>query len=104
MIKNYKPYFNIGPGPFIKEELAARNWRQEDLAEIMGMSSKLVNKLIKNNHTIDIRIAKLLSKAFGQSPQFWLALDENYRLRLKQNISDKIPRKYWAEKYLRKIR
>jgi len=97
MIKNYKPYFNIGPGPFIKEELEARNWRQKDIAEIMGMSSKLVNKLIKNKQSITVETAQRLSKTFGQSPQYWFALDENYRLRLKQNISDKIPRKYWAE-------
>ncbi|MCK4252062.1 helix-turn-helix domain-containing protein [candidate division WOR-3 bacterium] len=83
MIKKYKPYFNIGPGPFIKEELEARNWRREDLAEIMGISSKLVNKLIKNKHVINIEVARLLSKTFGQSPQFWLKLDTNYRIRLK---------------------
>jgi HTH-type transcriptional regulator/antitoxin HigA len=104
MIKNYKPYFNIGPGPFIKEELEARNWRQEDLAEIMGMSSKSVNKLINNKQAITVETAQRLSKAFGQSPQYWFALDANYRLRLKQNISDKIPQKYWAENYLNKLR
>lgn len=49
------------------------------------------------------KTAQLLSKAFAQSPQFWLALDENYRLRLKQNISDKIPRKYWTERNLSKL-
>lgn len=104
MIKNYKPYFNIGPGPFIKEELEARNWRQEDLAAVLGMSLKSVNKLIKNKQSITVKKAQLLSKAFGQSPQFWLTLDTNYRLRLKQNISDKIPRKYWAEKNLSRVR
>ncbi len=85
MIKNYKPYFNIGPGPFIKEELEARNWRQEDLAEIMGMLLKSINQLIKNKQAITVEIAQLLSKAFGPSPQFWLTLDENYRLRLQQD-------------------
>jgi plasmid maintenance system antidote protein VapI len=44
------------------------------------------------------KTAQRLSKAFGQSPQYWFALDENYRLRLKQNISDKIPRKFWVSK------
>ena len=104
MIKNYKPYFNIGPGPFIKEELEAHGWRREDLAEIMGMSFKSINQLIKNKQAITVDTAQLLSKAFGPSPQFWLTLDENYRLRLKQNMSDKIPRKYWTEKNLRKVR
>lgn len=75
------PYMNIGPGEFIKEELEARNWIQEDLAEILGMSKKSVNQLIKNKQSITIETANLLSKAFGQSPQYWINLDANYRLR-----------------------
>ena len=79
------PYINIGPGEFIKEELEVRNWRQEDLAEILGISLKTVNQLIKNKQTITIETAKLLSKAFGQSPQYWINLDSNYRLRLQED-------------------
>lgn len=85
MDTKYKPYYNIGPGPFIKEELEARNWRQEDLAAIIGMSLKSVNQLVKNKQAITVESAQLLSKAFGQSAQFWLNLDANYRLRLKQD-------------------
>jgi HTH-type transcriptional regulator/antitoxin HigA len=44
---------------------------------------KSVNKLIKNKQTITLETAKLLSNAFGQSPQYWLNLDTNYRLRLQ---------------------
>lgn len=79
-----RPYMNIGPGEFIKEELDARNWRQEDLADILGVSLKSVNKLIQNKQSITIEMAKLLSRAFGQSPQYWVNLDTNYRLRLKE--------------------
>lgn len=85
MAVKYKPYYNVGPGPFIKEELAARNWRQKDLAEIIGMSLKSINQLIKNKQSITVETAQLLSKAFGQSPQFWINLDTNYRIRLKQD-------------------
>jgi len=60
--------------------------------------------MISNLTIITGKTAQLLSKAFGPFPQFWLTLDENYRLRLKQNISDKIPRKYWAERHLHKVR
>jgi HTH-type transcriptional regulator/antitoxin HigA len=81
---NYKPYINVGPGEFIKEELETRSWRQEDLAAILGLSLKSVNQLIKNKQAITVETAQLLSTAFGQSPQYWLALDANYRLRLNQ--------------------
>lgn len=80
----YKPFLNFGPGEFIKEELEVRNWRQEDLSEIIGMSYKSINQIIKNKQPITIDTARLLSKAFGQSPQYWTNLDTNYRLRLKE--------------------
>jgi HTH-type transcriptional regulator/antitoxin HigA len=82
MEKEKKPFMNIGTGAFIQEELDERNWRQEDLAEILNMSLKSVNLLIKNKQAITVKTAKLLGKAFGQSPQYWLNLDSNYRLRL----------------------
>ena len=87
MAKEYNPYINIGPGEFIKEELDIRNWKQGDLAEILGISLKSVNKLMKNKQAITIETAKLLSKAFGQSPQYWANLDTNYRLRLKDDTT-----------------
>jgi len=84
MDKKYKPHMNIDPGAFIKEELEIRNWRQEDLREVLGISLKSVNQLIKNKQSITVKTAKLLSKAFGQSPQYWISLDTNYRLRLSK--------------------
>lgn len=87
MAKEYIPYMNIGPGEFIKEELENRNWKQEDLAEILGISLKSVNQLMMNKQAITIETAKLLSKAFGQSPQYWANLDTNYRLRLKDDTA-----------------
>jgi HTH-type transcriptional regulator/antitoxin HigA len=87
MANKYIPFLNIGPGEFIKEELETRNWKQEDLAEILGMSLKSVNKLIMNKQAITTVTAKLLSRVFGQSPQYWMNLDTNYRLRLQKEDS-----------------
>jgi len=81
------PYLNIGPGDFIKEELALRNWKQEYLTDILGISKKTVNEIINSEQTITIDMAKLLSQAFGQSPQYWINIDTNYRLRLTENTS-----------------
>jgi len=83
MITMYKPYLNLGPGEFIREELEVRDWRQEDLAEILKMSLKSVNKLLQNKQAITLETARLFHKAFGQSPQYWINLDTNYRLRLQ---------------------
>ena len=84
MGKKLKPFINIGPGETIKDELEARNWTQSDLAEITSMSLKNINHLLNSKIAISIEMAKLLSKAFGQSPKFWLNLDINYRCRLEE--------------------
>ncbi|MBK8945403.1 MAG: HigA family addiction module antidote protein [Ignavibacteriae bacterium] len=86
-----KPYLNIGPGSFIKEEMEERGWSNEDLAQVLGLNPKTISELLNNKQRININTATLLSKAFNQSPQYWLNLENNYRLRLKENdlkISD----------------
>ena len=75
------PFMNIGPGDLLKEDLEALNWTQEDLAHVLGMTKKGVNEILNNKTPITLESARLLGKAFGQSPQFWLSLSANYRLR-----------------------
>ena len=82
MAPKYKPFISIEPGEFIKEELEIRDWRQEDLARILGITPKHLNQIITSKKPITIQTAKLLSKAFGQSPQYWLNLHTNYQLSL----------------------
>jgi HTH-type transcriptional regulator/antitoxin HigA len=84
MVVKYKPFINIGPGDIIKRDLEALNWTQGDLAMIIGMSNKAINEIITNKTPINIETAKLLGKAFGQSPQFWINADTQYRLRLRE--------------------
>lgn len=83
-MSKYKPFINVGPGDVIKKDLAALNWTQEDLARVMGMSVKAVNEIIKNKSGITLETARLLSKTFRQSPEFWLNLDASYRLQLAE--------------------
>lgn len=110
-----KPFLNIGPGEFIKEEMEHRNWTNEDLAQVLGLSPKTISELLNNKQRVTIDTAKVLSKAFGQSPQYWLNLDNNYRLRLQENenksgveikskIYERMPindmiKKGWIKKY-----
>jgi len=78
------PAINIGPGDILKDEMAEYNWSQEDLAEIMGMSVKSINHIINHKQSITVETAMLLGKAFQVSAEFWLNLEQNYRLRLKE--------------------
>ena len=68
------------PGEFIKEELEARGWVQDDLAEILGRPTRLVNELIAGKRGITPETAKGLGEAFGTSAQLWMNLESLYRL------------------------
>lgn len=82
MIDRPKPFLNIGPGQIISREMQALNWNQEDLSQIIGLTPKSINLILNNKQGITIETAKLLSKAFKTNPEFWLNLEQNYRLRL----------------------
>lgn len=79
----------FGPGYFIQEQMDLRNWIQEDLADVMGVSEKHLNKILKNNQTISLEIARLLSEIFDMSAQYWINIDSSYRLWLEQERSEK---------------
>lgn len=79
----------FGPGYFIKEQMDLRHWIQEDLADVMGVSEKHLNKILKNNQPITLEIARLLSEVFDTSAQYWINIDTGYRLWLEQERSEK---------------
>ncbi len=82
-----KPFINIGPGYTIKKYLEARGWSQEDLAQLTDISTKQISQIINNKVRITIETARLFSKAFETSAEFWINLDTNYRLNLQSDTS-----------------
>ena len=89
MANPIKPHFNFGPGDFIREELEVREWTQEEFADIIGLSEKSVSHIINHKQPITLETAQKLGKVFGQSPQYWMNADTNYRLRLEENEESK---------------
>jgi len=85
-MSKYKSLMNIGLGDVIKKDLAALNWTQEDLARVMGISVMAVKEIIKNKSGITLETARLLSRTFRQSPEFWLNFDSAYRLQLAEDM------------------
>jgi HTH-type transcriptional regulator/antitoxin HigA len=81
------------PGEFIKEELEARGWTQDDLAEILGRPLRAVNDIINAKRGITPDTAKGLGAAFGTSAQLWMNLESIYRLSLEKNRPESISRK-----------
>jgi HTH-type transcriptional regulator / antitoxin HigA len=81
------------PGEFIREELEARGWTQEVLAEIIGRSPRLVNEIIAGKRSITPETAHGLADAFGTGPQLWMNLESAYRLQQSQPKDDLVARR-----------
>lgn len=89
MNTKYRPLKNLGPGYSIRRDMEANDWNQKDLADILGASEKHISRLLNNKEPVTINTAKLLAKAFYNTPQFWINLDTNYRLRLEETAQEK---------------
>ena len=78
------------PGEFIQEELDAREWKQIDLAEIIGSSPNVVNELVLGKRSVTPDTAKALAEAFGTSAQYWMNLQSAYQLWKTENADASI--------------
>jgi HTH-type transcriptional regulator/antitoxin HigA len=79
----------FGPGYFIQEQMDLRHWIQEDLADVMGVSEKHLNKILNDKQPITLDIARLLSEVFDTSAQYWINIDTGYRLWIGPERSEK---------------
>ena len=68
------------PGEYIKDEIEARGWSQADLAEILGRPVQVINEIIAAKKAITPETALGLGEAFGTGAQFWLNVENTYRL------------------------
>jgi HTH-type transcriptional regulator/antitoxin HigA len=78
----YKPYKNFAPSDYIRDELDVRGWLQKDLADVLGVAPKTISAVMRNKQSITADMALLLSKAFGESAEYWMNLEAAYRTRL----------------------
>ncbi|MCC6921072.1 MAG: helix-turn-helix domain-containing protein [Alphaproteobacteria bacterium] len=82
------------PGEFIRDELEARGWTQNDLAEIMGRPLKTVNELIQGKKQITPETAIGLADAFGDDDAlYWMKLDAAYRIANTRRSESSVSRK-----------
>ncbi len=81
------------PGEFIKDELEARDWTQDVLAEITGIPAPVISNIIKGKRAISTEIASSLAAAFGTTAQFWMNLETSYQLCTETHADEKITRK-----------
>lgn len=81
------------PGEFLKEELEAREWSQQELADILDRPPRLISELIAGKRAITPETAKGLADAFGTSPDYWMNLESQYQLSKVTNPNNNVARK-----------
>lgn len=78
------------PGDFLREEMEARGWSQRDLARILGRPLQAVNEIVNGRKRITAETAKELGLALGTGPEYWLNLENAYRLWLAREPDPRI--------------
>lgn len=76
------------PGEFLREELEARDWTQQELADILDRPPRLISELIAGKRAVTPETARGLGDAFGTSAEYWMNLESQYQLsKVKTNNS-----------------
>jgi HTH-type transcriptional regulator/antitoxin HigA len=81
------------PGEFLKEELEARGWTQQELAEIMDRPPRLISEIIAGKRSITPETARGLGDAFGTGGEYWMNLETQYALSQVNPGSDAVQRR-----------
>jgi HTH-type transcriptional regulator/antitoxin HigA len=68
------------PGHALRELLEEKEWTQEDLSIILGVSLKHVNEIIKDKKPLSIELAKLLENVFKHKAVAWMELAAKYQI------------------------
>jgi len=71
----------IPPGKILREEfMVPLGITQSELADRIGVSRRRINEIVRGRRVITADTAKRLAKAFGNSSQFWLNIQNHYDL------------------------
>jgi HTH-type transcriptional regulator/antitoxin HigA len=81
MATTFVPAEVFPPGEFIREQLKARGWTQNDLADVMERPIQVVSEIILAKKRVTEETAKELEAALGVDAEFWLNTEALYRLR-----------------------
>lgn len=76
---------NIHPGEILQEEfLTPLNITAYKLSKDIHIPQTRISEILKGNRRITADTALRLSKYFGNSPKFWLGLQDDYDLEEEQ--------------------
>ena len=71
----------IHPGDFLAETLEELGLSQAAFARAIGVSPMRISHVIKGARPVTAELALLFGRAFDQSPQYWLNLQDDHDLK-----------------------
>jgi antitoxin HigA-1 len=78
---------NIHPGEVLNEEfLKPLNISAYKISKDIGIPQTRVSEIVKGRRRISADTAIRLGKYFGNSPKFWLGLQDDYDLEEQENL------------------
>jgi len=78
--------YPIHPGVHLKEYLEELGLSQNAFAKSLGVSPMRISHIIHGSRPITAEMAILFGKAFNQTPQFWMNLQNSYDLKLAEKV------------------
>ena len=65
------------PGAILREDiLPASGINQTQLADLIGVSRRTVDEVVQERRPLSVDMAQRLSRIFGNSPEFWLNMQQ----------------------------
>jgi len=82
----------VHPAEVLEEEfLKPLGLAKEELAGKIGVSTKIIDGILRENKSITADTALRLAKFFGTSAQFWLGLQSDHDLDIaREKLGDKL--------------
>ena len=83
-IVEYKDLIAFHPGQYVGELIEDYNLTQKEFAEKLGVSPKMIRKLVKGEQSISNEIAQKLEKLTNISMKTWLDLQNAYDVKMAE--------------------
>ncbi len=82
---------NIHPGEILQEEfLTPLNITAYKLSKDIGIPQTRISEILKGNRRITADTALRLSRYFGNSPKFWLGIQDDYDIEAESTSKEKV--------------
>jgi addiction module HigA family antidote len=74
----------IHPGELLEEILHDRGMSQAAFAKAIGVSPMRISHVVRGERPVTADLALRFGRAFGQTPQMWLNMQDDYDLKIAE--------------------